>query len=1021
MIPLLLIVLLLSGTWLTAPLWLSKTVEYILTDQQCSEAVVDLESVGWNSSQINRLYCKDRQGSLEIDLTDAVVHYRFSELLEKRIGHIKLDSIAIQLRPSLESTSKAAPLLTTPALILEALPLSSFEIKHISLQRQNQSREILQELSGKARYSAQGLSLELHEESYLQGLQVSVDLDKKNGIRTTIQQGDRSILKADSTMHKTADGILIKGIADIELAPLSAALKPWLKLPDQQLKGRLHSAWQVSLPVQSNKPLMQQLDVSSTFTLDFSLNRPDLGPSQGHVNLGLTYKQGLGRWTIAEQSLLSFGDKQKTTVDISKLSGSFGVAESGWHASIADKSELHLINIHIDDIFMPALQLKTETAVEFTGGSKEGIQLVEKAAMTVVLPLLQVHKKTDIEVVRINLTLHKSNRVIAELYQGRKLLLKTAASMRKTDSATSVDGEADFKLGPLSTLLKPWINMAEYKLAGDLYSRWKFSLPRQPEAVKRPLLQQLKASAACTLDVALKAPNLTSSRGTVQLNLEYDQGEGSWALAKGSQFSVGQKPKMKVSLSKLSGSFRHVDPGWQFFVAKNSHLQVNNMLSNEISIPYFQMNVSAPVKVSLNSKKGMKMLQRAKLRVVLPSVQWQQNNLLSREVTLTIDRGSVLSPSGSFTASGVNYISPAVKLPKMSVSGRYKLSAKKISVTGEMDAHDVAVRLNWKLKHHFIRQSGLLDFTFKPLLFGEAGIDLSKIVDGQAEYAIDDGVVDFNGLVQWQKAEGEEKLKLKPLFNLGLSNLKGHYKTNQFAGLNGKLFITGDEEKLIVAPSALSLESLSAGVPINHISMNVALSYPLQGLPALEINQFRAEALGGLISSQQISIDLARASNPFVVKLEHMDAGQIANIRQQEGLYVKGMLDGELPFDWGSNGLKMITGELQSTPAGGLIRYQGTESVRQLAATDNATKMVLDIMNNFHYRQLKLGANYMPDGELKVSIKLKGSNPEYEQGRAVEFNFNIEENILQLLQGLRMAGTVSGALEEKVQKTLQQE
>ena len=1021
MIPLLLIVVPLSGLWFTAPVWLSKTVEYILIDQQCSEAVVDIESFGWNRSQINRLYCKDRQGSLEIDLTDAVIHYSFLELLEKRIGHIKLDSIAIQLRPSLESASKSVPLLTTPALILEALPLSSFEIQHISLLRQNHSRDVLQELSGKASYSAQGLSLELHEESYLQGLQVHIDLDRQNGIRTTIQNGETSILKADSTMHKTADGILIKGIADIELAPFSEALKPWLNMPDQQLKGRLHSAWQVSLPLQTDQPLLQQLDVSSTFTLDFGLKRPDLSMSQGHVNLDLTYKQGLGRWAITEQSLLSFGDKQKTTVDISKLSGAFGIAESGWHASIAAESELQLKNIHLDDIFMPALQIKADTAVELTGGSKEDIQLVEKAGMTVVLPLLQAHKKPDIKAVRINLALDKSNRVTAALYQGRGLLLKTAATMHKTDDTISVEGEADFKLGSLSALLKPWLKMAEHKLAGDLYSTWTFSLPRQAEAVNRPLLQQFKASVACSLNFALKAPNLVSSRGTVQLKLEYDQGEGSWELVKGSQFTVGQKPKMEVSLSKLLGSFRYADSDWQFSVAKNSYLQVNNMLRHEISIPYFQVNVTAPVKVALSPENGVKMLKRTRFRVVLPSLQWQQNNLLSREITVTIDRGSVLSPSGSFTASGINYISPAVKLPEMTVSGRYKLSAKQIALTGEMDAQDVAVHLSWKLKHHFTRQAGMLDFAFKPLLFGEAGIDLSKIVESQSEYAVDDGVVDFNGLVQWQKAEGEEKHKLKPLLNLGVSNLKGFYKTNQFAGLNGKLFITGDEKKLIVAPSALSLAQLSAGVPINHISMNIALSYPLQGLPALSINQFRAEALGGVISSQQISIDLARSSNPFLVKLEHMDAGQIANIRQQEGLYVKGMLDGELPFDWGSDGLKMITGELQSTSAGGLIRYLGTESVRQLAATDHATKMVLDIMNNFHYRRLKLGANYMPDGELKVNINLKGNNPEYEKGRAVEFNFNIEENILHLLQGLRVAGAVSGALEKKVQKTLQQE
>ncbi len=1026
MIPLLLIALLLSGAWFSAPIWLSKAAEYFLNEQQCSEAVLDIETVGWNSSQIKRLYCKNREGTLEFDLTDAVIHYSVSELLEKRITHIKLDSIAIQLRPSLQSAPKAAvPLLTTPALILEALPVSSFEISNISLQRQNSDGEILQQLSGKASYSDQGLSLELHEDSYLQGLRVSVDLDKKNGIRTTIQQGEISIIKADSTMHKTADGISIEGIADIELAPFSKALKPWLDMPDMQLKGRLHSIWQVSLPLQSNQPLLQQLNISSTINLDFALSRPHLGrsqsPSQGHVNLGLTYKQGLGTWLIDEQSLLSFGDKQKSTVDISKLSGSFSFAESGWSASIAEKSELHLKNIHIDDIFIPKLKIKTSTPVAFAGDAKGGIRLVNKAAVVVTLPVLKRHKHSNIKGLRINLDLNESNRISAAVYQGRALILKTNATMQRTDDSISAEGDADFKLGPFSVLLKPWFSLPKYKVAGELHSAWQLSLPVQRKAAGKTLLEQLNATASLKLNAILKAPNAAPSRGKVNLNLKYNQGVGSWVFGERSQLEFDQKNIVTLKLSKLSGSFRQTEPGWSIAIAKNSYLQVSNILSDGIAIPHVQIKTASPIEIMLSPKKDVNMVKVARLSAAMPSMQWQENSLFSREIKLSIDRGNILSPSGSFAISAISFASPTVRLPESNVSGSYRLSSKRVSLTGSLDAQQAGIHFNWQLKHHLARQNGMLDFAFKPLLFGEAGIDLSRIIDSQDEYAIDSGAVDFVGQLKWHKGEKNEPLKLESMLNLGLSNLKGHYKTNQFAGLSGKLLITGDEKKLTVAPTVVSLDTLSAGVPIHNISMHAALSYPLQGLAAIEINQFKAETLGGVISSEHVSIDLARASNPFLLRLEHMDAGQIANIRQQEGLYVKGFLDGSLPFDWGSEGLKMTTGALESSTAGGLIRYLGTEYVRRLAATDHATKMVLDIMNDFYYKQLKIGADYMPDGELKLSIHLKGNNPGYEKGRAVEFNFNIEENILKLLQGLRMAGAVSGALEKKVQKTLQSE
>jgi len=153
--------------------------------------------------------------------------------------------------------------------------------------------------------------------------------------------------------------------------------------------------------------------------------------------------------------------------------------------------------------------------------------------------------------------------------------------------------------------------------------------------------------------------------------------------------------------------------------------------------------------------------------------------------------------------------------------------------------------------------------------------------------------------------------------------------------------------------------------------------------------------------------------------LQHVDAHQLAEFRKHKGLSAEGLLDGTLPFDWTDAGLKMSAGTLDARAPGGLIRYLGTASMQQFAATDGAAGMAMQILSDFRYRVLHMQADYQPDGEMSLKIALKGHNPSFENGRPIEFNFNVEENVLKLLQSLRMADEISERLEKRVKKSLQ--
>jgi len=925
--------LLLPAVWFSAPLWLSKVAEEILVQQQCSEVVVDIDGVGWTQSHINRLYCKDQKGSFEMDLTDAEISYTFAGLMEKQIEHLSLGRVELKVRSSSEAKAEFIPALTTPALLLESLPLSSFNVRNIHLQRQNQQGEVTQELMGYATYSDQGLSVELKEESYLNGVQLKLEMNRANGVSAWLSQGEASILQVVSTMRNTADGLSVDGEIDIELAPLSVVLKPWLNMSESSLEGLLHGSWQLSLPVRGSKSLLQQLNLRAALDLDFALHRPDSGASRGKVNLNLAFKQGLGSWDIIDGSQLTFGDKEEMSAGLSDLSGTFTLAESGWSVAIAEKSKLQLKNVHFNNIGISYAQVSFIKPLEVARALNATVTIAQEAAVEVLAP--------KIEGLGVNL-----------ISQNIRVVIKPG-------SLLSPSGSFNARAITLSSQL---VSLPESNVSG------RFDLSDKLVSI---------------------VGNMHAKKHGIQLN---------WQL-----------------------SHLFSESAWNITIAEKSKLHAKDIHIGGKLIPYVKIRALRPIEVAIRQKGAVKFVNKTLLSVVLAKLKWQGNTLASRGVELTLDRGSILSPSGSFVANGVRLAFPSFKLPESRVAGTFDLSEKQVSAFGKVDAQEAGIQLGWKLKYQKAEQKGLLEFAFEPLIFGVEGADLSRVVDDHGDYAIERGEMNFNGSVQWQGDQQTQEAKMDVLFDLKLSDLKGFYKANQFSGFDGDLHFTGNEDRLVMAPAVVTLDKLHASLPVNNISMRAAFVYPFAGLASIQIDQLKAETLGGQVSSEDVSIDFARASNPFLVYIKHMDAGKLAEIRRQEGLQVQGLLDGALPFDWTSDGLKMTAGALQSGTAGGLIRYMGTESVRKLATTDHATKMVMDIMNNFHYKLLKVGADYSPDGELKLQINLQGNNPEYEQGRTVDFNFNIEENILTLMQGLRMSGNISDALEKKVQKKLRKQ
>ncbi|MGV0036392.1 MAG: intermembrane phospholipid transport protein YdbH family protein [Candidatus Azotimanducaceae bacterium WSBS_2022_MAG_OTU7] len=71
-------------------------------------------------------------------------------------------------------------------------------------------------------------------------------------------------------------------------------------------------------------------------------------------------------------------------------------------------------------------------------------------------------------------------------------------------------------------------------------------------------------------------------------------------------------------------------------------------------------------------------------------------------------------------------------------------------------------------------------------------------------------------------------------------------------------------------------------------------------------------------------------------------------------------------------------------------------------------------LRNFEYTEMNVDVDYAPDGALAALVRLRGRNPDVENGRAIHFNMNVSENILALLDSIR----ASEATQQRVQQRL---
>lgn len=263
--------------------------------------------------------------------------------------------------------------------------------------------------------------------------------------------------------------------------------------------------------------------------------------------------------------------------------------------------------------------------------------------------------------------------------------------------------------------------------------------------------------------------------------------------------------------------------------------------------------------------------------------------------------------------------------------------------------------------------------------------------------------------------------KLSATSQLQLRELNGLYDRTLFNGLTGQISVNIEHEQLSIAIPALQLTQLNHGMQMGPLAMTATYAASLTDPTAgkLQLDNLSMNFMQGNLTIEPQLIDLNAAEQQLVLLIQQLDLAELLRQHPTTDLNANGKVSGRIPVMIKDKQLSVQEGLLAAEQPGGSLQYQSAASA---AGNANAgMKLVFDALADFHFTVLSAEISYSHSGKLLLALQLQGANPEVQQGRAINLNINLEEDLPAMLASLQLANKLNDTLTKRVQQHIQRQ
>jgi hypothetical protein len=178
----------------------------------------------------------------------------------------------------------------------------------------------------------------------------------------------------------------------------------------------------------------------------------------------------------------------------------------------------------------------------------------------------------------------------------------------------------------------------------------------------------------------------------------------------------------------------------------------------------------------------------------------------------------------------------------------------------------------------------------------------------------------------------------------------------------------------------------------------------------LSLAGFSAALFDGTISVSHVDYDMQSKHAETMVQINGIPLQKLLDLQGTKNISATGTIRGRIPV--------VLNGESFSIPEGGLdaeksgqIIYSSTPEER--ASANPGMKLTYEALGNFLYSELISSIVMSPEGDSRITLQLRGYNPDFQNGRQVNLNLNIEQNLLDLFRSLSISSGIEQAITEK--------
>ncbi|OZG70789.1 hypothetical protein BTA51_24730 [Hahella sp. CCB-MM4] len=225
-----------------------------------------------------------------------------------------------------------------------------------------------------------------------------------------------------------------------------------------------------------------------------------------------------------------------------------------------------------------------------------------------------------------------------------------------------------------------------------------------------------------------------------------------------------------------------------------------------------------------------------------------------------------------------------------------------------------------------------------------------------------------------------------------------------------------ESELRFTSPVEAEAASALVSVPMKNISASLQgkVNWEAQLVCDLELLSARLETFGGslkLLQKAPLGCPMKESYLPLEVK--DMDLSQLVAV-ENENVEATGRIAGFLPISV-KQGQFVISGGQVAAQEPGTIKLKDVPRWRVMAGENQAVLFAVDALQDFRYQSLTSSVDYQTGGKLLLGIALKGSNRNFQNGRPVNYNLNIESNIISLLKSVELPDYLIRRLEQRLQ------